>query len=147
MKVLIAEDEYYARQRLVKLLQECGEPLTLGAALENGRSALEYLEQNPDVDVVVTDVIMPGLSGLQLAEYIHRNMPCVQVIIVSGYEEFDYARKAMEYGVKQYLVKPVKKEQLLASLRALIDGRESHRRQVEEEVMYVMMQERSHRAR
>lgn len=134
MKVLIVEDEYYARQRLVKLLRECGEDLWLSAALENGCSAVEYLEQNPDVDVVVTDVIMPGLNGLQLAEYIHRNMPDVQVIIISGYEEFDYARKAMEYGVKQYLVKPVKKEQFLDSLRVLMEGRENRRREVEEKV-------------
>ena len=119
MKILIAEDEYYARQRLIKIVRECNMEVELAAAVENGRAAVDFLEQNTDVDVVLTDIIMPKQNGLELAEYIHMNMPYIQVVIVSGYEEFDYARKAMEYEVRQYLIKPVKKEQLLNVLRQL----------------------------
>lgn len=131
MKILIAEDEYYARQRLIKIVRECNMEVELAAAVENGRAAADFLEQNTDVDVVLTDIIMPKQNGLELAEYIHMNMPYIQVVIVSGYEEFDYARKAMEYEVRQYLIKPVKKEQLLNVLRQLEEKQESFRREVE----------------
>lgn len=137
MKILIAEDEYYARARLVKIINECGQGMELAAAVENGQEAVEFLEQNTDVDAVITDVIMPRMSGLELASYVHNNMPYIQVIIVSGYEEFEYARKAIEYEVRQYLVKPVKKEQLLEALEMLMEKQENFLREVEE-----MVQER-----
>lgn len=135
MKVLIAEDEYYARQRLIKIIRECDMEVEVAAAVENGRAAVDFLEQNTDVDVVLTDIIMPKQNGLELAEYIHRNMPYIQVVIVSGYEEFDYARKAMEYEVRQYLIKPVKREQLLSVFRQLEEKQESFRREVEAGVL------------
>ena len=135
MKILIAEDEYYARQRLIKIIRECDMEAELAAAVENGREAVDFLEQNTDVDVVLTDIIMPRMNGLELAEYIHVNMPYIQVVIVSGYEEFDYARKAIEYEVKQYIIKPVKRELLLRVLRQLEEKQESFRREVEAGVL------------
>lgn len=134
MRVLIAEDEYYARERLVKLLKESGEDMELAAAVEDGAAAVEFLEQHTDVDVVVTDIVMPRMGGLRLAEYVYRNMPYVQVVIVSGYEEFNYARKAIEYEVKQYLIKPVRKEEFLKTLYELGEKKENYRREVEEVV-------------
>lgn len=134
MKVLIVEDEYYARKRLVKLLNECEEDMELAAALWDGAAAVEYLEQHTDVDVVVTDIVMPRMGGLQLAEYVYHSMPYVQVVIVSGYEEFDYARKAIEYEVKQYLIKPVRKEEFLRTLSELGEKKENYRREVEDVV-------------
>lgn len=133
MKILIAEDEYYARQRLIKIIRECDMEAELAAAVENGREAVDFLEQNTDVEL--TDIIMPRMNGLELAEYIHVNMPYIQVVIVSGYEEFDYARKAIEYEVKQYIIKPVKRELLLRVLRQLEEKQESFRREVEAGVL------------
>ena len=69
MKILIAEDEYYARQRLIKIIRECDMEAELASAVENGREAVDFLEQNTDVDVVLTDIIMPRMNGLELAEY------------------------------------------------------------------------------
>lgn len=135
MKILIAEDEYYARQRLIKIIRECDMEAELASAVENGREAVDFLEQNTDVDVVLTDIIMPRMNGLELAEYIHVNMPYIQVVIVSGYEEFDYARKAIEYEVKQYIIKPVKRELLLRVLRQLEEKQENFRREVEAGVL------------
>lgn len=138
MKILVVEDEYYARQRLVKIIRECDMDVELAAAVENGQDAADFLEQNTDVDVVITDIIMPRLNGLELAEYIHRNIPYVQVIIVSGYEEFDYARKAIEYEVKQYFIKPVKKEQVLDALSQLLEKQKNFRREVETEIQEML---------
>lgn len=134
MKVLIVEDEYYARQRLAKILSECRSGIELAAAVEDGICAVDFLEQHTDVDVVVTDIVMPRMNGLELAAYVHQNMPYIQVVIVSGYEDFEYARKAILYEVKQYLIKPVRKEELLKSLSQLDEIRENHRREVEEEI-------------
>lgn len=60
MKILIAEDEYYARQRLIKIIRECDMEAELASAVENGREAVDFLEQNTDVDVVLTDIISQG---------------------------------------------------------------------------------------
>lgn len=134
MKILIAEDEYYARERLAKIIREGDEGLELAAAVENGRQAVEILEQHTDIGIVVTDVIMPVMGGLELAGYIHENMPYIQVVIVSGYEEFDYARRAMEYEVKQYLVKPVRREQVIGTLKGLAEKQRQLMREMEERV-------------
>lgn len=131
MKILIAEDEYYARKRLEKLLCDSDRDFVTVQSVEDGAQAIEYLEWNTDVDIVITDVIMPRMDGLQLAQYIHENMPHIPVVIVSGYEEFEYARKAMEYEVKKYLVKPVNREELQEILVRLEEKKEKFRRETE----------------
>lgn len=72
-------------------------------------------------DIVITDIHMPGISGLQLIERLRGSVPC-EWIILSGYDQFEYARKAVNLGVKGYLLKPVDDEELKEVLRSTLDS-------------------------
>lgn len=111
MKVLVVDDEFYTRKAVIKMLNEkYGEMLTIDEA-ENGAKAIEIIEKQIP-DAVLTDVRMPEVDGLQLAKYINENNLKCSVIIFSGYADFEYARKAIKYGADDYILKPVKKENL-----------------------------------
>jgi len=81
----------------------------------SGLEAVEVLKQQP-IDIVVTDIRMPGMDGLQLCKHVHDHYPRTKCILLSGYGEFEYARRAMEHGTVGYLLKPVKDEDLLAEV-------------------------------
>lgn len=127
MRVMIVEDEYYSRKMLVKLLREMELELDICAQAESGRQAVEYLKREP-VDLVITDINMPDMDGLELAEYVAKNFPDTKVVIESGYADFHYAQQAIRFGVRNYLTKPVKPEELKQTLRELIgENREAFR--------------------
>lgn len=118
MKVLIVDDEPYMVEYLEKLIDweqfEFYEIITA----KGGSMAKKILEEQ-DIELLVTDIRMPKISGLDLSAFIDEKQMDTKVIIVSGYNEFEYAKTAMHYGVSEYLVKPVLKEDLLACLERL----------------------------
>ena len=83
----------------------------------DAQKALEILDRRR-VDVVVTDISMPGLSGLELCERIRARWPLCRVVMLTGYRDFEYACRAVELGVYQYLVKPVRYE----DLQSIVEG-------------------------
>ena len=108
MKILIADDEFYARKALAKKVIQANSEVEIMGDFENGVQVVEYLEAHPgEIDVVLTDVKMPEMDGLYLAQYIFEQELPMEVIIISGYNEFEYAKKAISFGVSNYLVKPV----------------------------------------
>ncbi len=104
-KMIIADDEKVIRRGLVDLIPWDELGFSMEADFEDGREAIEYLSHH-DVHVVLTDVRMTEVDGLELAKWVHEHKPHVKVIIISGYKEFDYARLAMQYNVSRYLLKP-----------------------------------------
>ena len=93
MRVLVADDEYYARKALLKILAELD--VEVAADMETGQEVIDYLERDSRVDAVLTDIRMPEINGLQVAEHISRSYPDVSVIIVTGYADFSYAQQAL----------------------------------------------------
>ena len=87
----------------------------------DGKEALEKLDEYYP-DVVLTDITMPYINGLELAETITREYPDISVILITGNNEFEYARKAVKIGVCDYIVKPFEKEELILSLSKLQDN-------------------------
>ena len=77
------------------------------AEASNGKLAMEYMQKHRDVDILLTDVKMPYMDGLELAKYARENRPDVVIIIFSAYSEFDYAKKACEVNAVNYLLKPI----------------------------------------
>ena len=117
--VLLADDEHYLLQSLRRLFAQCAEDFRIVAEAADGAQALELLEQH-DIHVVITDIRMPVMDGLALARAIHEKYPQILTVILTGYMEFEYAREAIQAGACDYLLKPVKEEDLenaLASLR------------------------------
>ena len=86
----------------------------------NGLEALEYMNKRR-VDVVLTDIRMPGMDGIRLAEKIADRWKYVKMIFMTGYEEFEYARQALRYGVTEYLLKPAANEELFDAVKKGLD--------------------------
>lgn len=122
-KIFLADDEIWETIGLKKLIEKSELPVQVVGEAENGIVALEQIEKkNPDI--LITDIRMPGLGGLELAEKIREKGLDVEIIILSGYAEFEYARSAMRQGVKYYLLKPVEQEMLNQALGETIKERE-----------------------
>lgn len=117
MKMIVADDEYYARKALIKKISSINPEIEITGDFENGSQVLDYLREHPQgADVLMTDVRMPEMDGLELTETLSKMNLNLDIIIVSGYTEFEYAKKAIAFGVKDYLIKPVNKEELQTSL-------------------------------
>lgn len=109
--VMLVDDEAYTRKLVGERISKIP-GVTLAASLPNGFGAKRYLLEHV-VDIVVTDIKMPLLDGLELAEFISEFVPSCPIIIISGYGEFEYARKAIQFGVKDYLLKPIQFKQIV----------------------------------
>ncbi|MDO5416088.1 MAG: response regulator [Lachnospiraceae bacterium] len=104
-RILIAEDEEDVRNGIVKWINESGTEFHVAGAAKDGAEALKLLKEL-EPDILVTDICMPKVNGLELIEEVRRLRDSMPVIVVSGYDEFSYARAAMQMGVREYLLKP-----------------------------------------
>ena len=120
LKVIIADDE----QHISKLLESLIDWEKLGFRIvgkaRDGYGALKLCSEL-EPDFLITDIRMPGLSGMDLIRELHRMNPQIKVIIITGYSQFQYAHQALRYGVVDYLLKPIRREELIRALEA---GRE-----------------------
>jgi YesN/AraC family two-component response regulator len=114
-RCLIVEDEKLMREYLTEELTHIHPHWEAAAQAGDGREAVALLEQG-SFDLVLTDIKMPDMDGLELAEYIEKNCPCTYVAILSGYDEFDYARRAFRLNVHDYLLKPLNEAELAQML-------------------------------
>lgn len=118
LKVFIVEDEPAFRQELVFATDwEAWDCMVVGSAQDGERALEAILEKRPDL--VLTDIRMPGMDGLGLigraADALGSDAP--EFLIISGYDDFEYARKALRLGVRNYLLKPLDDEELADSIR------------------------------
>lgn len=110
-KLLIADDEPVIRRGLTSIDWESIQVSVIGEA-DNGIDAIEML-QSEFVDIILTDIKMPGLDGIGVAKFAAEQELYTEVILLSGYSDFEYARKAIQYGVSEYIVKPSSPQELL----------------------------------
>jgi len=129
---LVAEDEQRMRDYLSRKVGELDPHLVSVGVASDGEETLEMVESRLP-DLLLTDIKMPLLSGLELVQRIRSSNPDLRIIIVSGYSEFEYARRAIELGVDEYILKPVDGEGLKAALRRVRIKLEASSRQVESE--------------
>jgi YesN/AraC family two-component response regulator len=114
-KVVVADDEEIILRNIARKIEEADERFVVVGTAVNGREALDLVDAEYP-ELLVTDIRMPVMDGLNLIESVSKYHPYVQVLIVSGHDDFEFARRAMKYGVKSYLLKPVKLEELRATL-------------------------------
>jgi two-component system response regulator YesN len=117
-KVLIVDDEYLIRNGISKRFNWAETGFTVIGTASNGQDALIEINKNIP-DVVITDIRMPILDGIELCKTIRYRYPQIKIIILSGYSEFEYAQKAIEYGVYYYLLKPLNESELRNVLKKL----------------------------
>ncbi|WP_224771268.1 response regulator transcription factor [Metabacillus idriensis] len=116
MKVIIADDEIQVRRGLKMKADWEEEGFQIAGEASNGKEALQLVEETR-ADLVITDVRMPVMDGIEFAGRCHREYPHVKVIVLSGYSDFDYVRSSLIEGVKDYLLKPVAPNELAEALR------------------------------
>jgi two-component system response regulator YesN len=129
IRLLIAEDENIARHGLVENVDWIGNGIELTAAAENGMEAY-LMAQEFTPDIIVTDICMPVMNGLELIEKLRREMPSIRYIILSAHEEFAWAQQAIRFGVDNYVVKPVDDAELIKTVKAVYLKTEKMRREM-----------------
>ena len=96
---------------------------------QDGEEAIEKIKEHGNIEIVITDVKMTKVDGLQLANFLYNHFPHIRTIILSGYDEFEYAQQAIKLGVKDYLLKPVKIAELVEKVKLLANEIELEKHQ------------------
>lgn len=116
MKILIADDESTIRNGLAGLIGKWFPNWEIVGLAENGKQALRIANQEKP-QIALVDINMPEMNGLEMIENLRSILPNTLVVILSGYDQFDYAQQGIRLGVLDYLLKPVDREELFMVLR------------------------------
>lgn len=131
-RVIVAEDEKLIAANIAKNISTCDPSFKVLAVCYDGLSALKAIEQyNPHA--LFTDIKMPLMDGLSLIENVHNNNPNVRCVLISGYNEFEYAKTAIQFKAFDYLLKPLNKFELSKTLRKIKDELLSEQSQLNSE--------------
>jgi len=115
-KILIVDDEKFIRNGISAILSNSfGDTIVVELA-KNGKEALEILKKD-EFHLVITDINMPFINGIDLIKECRAFNKKAEIIVISGYDEFEYARQCMKYGVKNYLLKPVNDVELIELIK------------------------------
>jgi two-component system response regulator YesN len=125
MNILLVEDEMKIRQGLRKIVEDVITSQLHIAEASNGREALEWLRTQDRVDLVITDIRMGEMNGIELIKRAKESHMDTPFVIISGYDEFGYAREALRYGVCDYLLKPIERVELAGVLQKICDQRQA----------------------
>ena len=117
-RIILVDDEEEVRKSSIRKIDWTSVGFTVVGDAENGEEALEKIE-GLEPDVVLTDIRMPYMDGLTLAERIRQKYPSMKIVIFSGYDDFEYAKRAIKLNVTEYILKPVNVEELTAILKRI----------------------------
>lgn len=114
-KILIVDDEIIVRKGIKKKIDWSSLGFEVIGEASNGREALDIAEKNAP-DVILTDIKMPIMDGIEMTKIINTRMPYIDVVILTGHEEFEYAKESIKLGVLDYILKPISSTELRKSL-------------------------------
>ena len=118
--VLIVEDEKMIRQGIKSMIQRSGVPVQTIIECSNGQMALEVL-QSQQIDVMFTDIRMPKMDGITLVQEMQKFQRRPLTVVISGYDDFSYAVEMLRMGVKEYILKPIDREQIMSIMHKMED--------------------------
>jgi two-component system response regulator YesN len=119
MNILLVEDEQKIRQGLKKIIEDVITSKLYITEASNGREALDWLKTQDQVDLIITDIRMSEMNGIELIKRAKESHPNLLFVVISGYDEFVYAREALRYGVSDYLLKPIERVELAQVLQKI----------------------------
>jgi len=119
INTLIVDDEPHIRKKVRKVIESTFEDYKIIDEIKNGHDALLSIQENP-IDLVITDIRMPEMTGLELAERLRMTHPQIKVIILTGHSEFEYAKKAIQLNVIDFILKPIVGDNLIKVLAELL---------------------------
>ena len=120
LKVFLVEDEMIIRNGVKNNIPWEQEGFTFVGEAGDGELAWPLIKQTKP-DILITDIRMPFMDGLELSGLVRKELPDTKIIILSGYSEFDYAKQAINLGVAKYLLKPISGEKLLEAVKQVAD--------------------------
>jgi len=138
-RVLIVDDEVHIAENLLQVIPWDALELQVIGTAKNGREALQLLERHA-VDLVLCDIRMPVMDGLELVRRLREDRHDCDIIMLSGYGDFEYTRAAIQYGVKDYILKPIPYDELTDVIRRTVaDRKERQRRNREQRLRFGKM--------
>ena len=132
IKVFLVEDEIIIREAIHKMIPWAEYGFELIGEAKDGEMALPLIKKSKP-DVLITDIKMPFMDGLTLSRLVKKDLPNTKIIIISGYDDFDYARQAITLGIEQYLLKPISKDEFLEVLEGI---RSKYKKENEQKLYY-----------
>lgn len=121
LRVLLVDDEPFIRKGLTALIDWEAEGYCIADEASNGKSAILLLEQN-EYDLIISDIKMPEMDGIDFITYVRENnLSNAKFVFLSGYYDFQYAKTAIKYSCCDYILKPIQKEDLLFTLRKIVE--------------------------
>lgn len=138
VSILIAEDQALVRQGLKMMIETDGE-LRVNGEAENGRQAIELCQKN-HFDLAILDVRMPEMTGLEAMRVIRKQWPEMKILILTTFNDEDYALEALKNGANGYMLKDADAEELIRSIRSCLQGGLAIEDQVAAKVLPALMQ-------
>ena len=118
LKVFLVEDEFVVREGIKNNVDWESHGYEFCGEASDGELAFSMI-QKVKPDIVITDIKMPFMDGLTLSKLIKKELPATEIIILTGFEEFEYAKEVIKIGVAQYLSKPINGDELLKEVDAI----------------------------
>ena len=113
IKVLIVDDEYLIRNLLMKRIDWDKQGMTIVGEASNAREAMEKVEQLAP-DIIFTDICMPSVDGIEFSGMVLQKYPSIKIVIVTGHDEFEFARRSIKLGISDFILKPIQASELLS---------------------------------
>ena len=126
--VFIVDDEIIVRDGLRRKIDWEHSQFSFAGEAGDGEIALSMI-QDIKPDILITDIRMPFMDGIELARAVKKLQPWIKIIILSGHDEFDYAKKTIAIGVEDYILKPFTLEELMASLNRVAESLDKQKQQ------------------
>ena len=126
--VFIVDDEVIVREGIRSKIDWDNTQFSFAGEAADGEIALSMI-QDIKPDILITDIKMPFMDGLELSRMVKKLQPWVRIIILSGHDEFEYAKKAISIGVEDYILKPFTSENLLSSLNKIATALDKQKQQ------------------
>lgn len=140
-KILLVDDEQFIRKGILSILsRNLTEGITCIEASNGEEALMRAREQSPHL--IITDISMPGCDGLEFIGKLREENKNTPIVILSGYDNFEYAQKAIRLGVKEYVMKPIKKKEFITLIQDYIDDIEKQRARAFEEITRKMENDR-----
>ncbi|NLM11878.1 MAG: response regulator [Clostridiaceae bacterium] len=118
LKVFLVEDEFIVREGIKNNIDWAGEGFEFCGEAADGERAYPLI-QSTEPDIIITDIKMPFMNGLELSRLVLKEFPQCKIIILSGHEEFSFAQEAIKIGVTEYLLKPIKASELVKTVKRI----------------------------
>jgi two-component system, response regulator YesN len=118
MRIVVVEDEHFVRRSLCEAIMQANEKWSVIGEASNGQEAIAILA-TVEADLLITDIRMPGMDGLQLTEFVYHQYPDLKIILLTGHKDFEYAQKAIQFDVVEYMLKPCSYESIELTIQSI----------------------------